>query len=98
ARPEAGPGAAALQGRGLEVVDQGPHQGQAELAVVDLAVAAAAGGLGGRRSAVADLDPAAVDAFSEVDLDRVVQAGPGQVADGHRAGLGDGHLEVLDAL
>src|SRR5215212_8214887 len=98
AQPEAGPVAAAVQGRGLEVVDQGPDQGQAELAVVDLAVGGVAGVLGGRGGPVADLDPEAVRRLHQVDLDRVVAAGPSQVAHGHRAGLGDGHLEVLDAL
>src|ERR671913_359658 len=55
AQPEAGPGAAAVEGRGLEVVDQRPDQGQAELAVVDLAVGGV-GGAGGRRGPVEVLD------------------------------------------
>src|SRR5215213_1520173 len=98
AQPEAGPVAAVLEGRGLEVVDQGPDQGQAELAVVDLRIIGTAAVLGGGQGAVADLDPEAVGPLHQVDLDRVAAAGPGQVADGHRAGLGDGHLQVLDAL
>src|SRR5829696_7873417 len=98
AEPEAGPVAAVLEGRGLEVVDQGADQGQAELAVVHLGLARTAVVLGGGQGAVADLDPEAVGRLHQVDLDRVAAAGPGQVADGHRAGLGDGHLEILDAL
>src|SRR5829696_2860596 len=98
AQPEAGPVATVLQGRGLEVVDQGSDQGKAELPVVHLGVARTAGVLGGGRRAVADLDPEAVGRLHQVDLDRVVAAGPDEVAHGHRAGLGDGHLEILDAL
>src|ERR671913_2268760 len=97
-QPEAGPVAAAVEGRGLEVVDQRPDQGQAELAVVDLAVGGVGGTAGGRRSPVADLDAETVGGLDQVDLDRVGHAGPVQVADRDRAGLGDGHLEVLDAL
>src|SRR4029453_8144775 len=85
-------------GGGLEVVDQRADQGQAELAVVDLAVGGAAGRPGGRRGPVADLDPEAVGRFDQVDLDRVGPPGPVQVADRDRAGLGDGYLEVLDPL
>src|SRR5512132_752095 len=97
-QPEAGPVPAVLEGRGLEVVDQGPDQGQPELAVVDLAVGGVAGVRGRGRGPVADLDPEAVGRLHQVDLDRVETAGPAQVADRDRAGLGDGHLEVLDAL
>src|SRR5215203_5957102 len=68
AQPEAGPVPAVLQGRGLEVVDQGADQGQPELAVVDLAVAGVAGGGGRGRGPVADLDPEAVGRLHQVDL------------------------------
>src|SRR5918994_1438036 len=68
------------RGQGVEgVVDQRPDQGQAELAVVDLAVGGV-GGAGGRRGPVADLDAEAVGRLDQVDLDRVGQAGPVQVA------------------
>src|SRR5215211_7318396 len=98
AQPEAGPVAAVGEGGSLEIVDQRADQGQAELAVVDLAVGGAAGRRGGRRGPVADLDPEAVGRLDQVDLDRVGPPGPVQVADRDRAGLGDGYLEVLDPL
>src|SRR4029453_16789229 len=69
AQPEAGPVPAVLEGRGLEVVPQGAHQGQAELTVVDLADGGGAGGDGRRRGPVADLDPEAVGRLDQVDLD-----------------------------
>src|SRR5437762_3421942 len=52
----------------------------------------------GRRRAVAHLDAEAVGLDDHVQLDRRVEPRPGQVRDGYRARLGDGHLEVLDAL